>query len=338
MSRFVWRSPWPQWRTHWHVWHAWPVLAQVLVLSWCGLCAGSVGSWYWSNEAWQAWWCAEETDAEQQQQQTQLQSQWQQLQATQRQLQAQPHPSGGPWPAWQALPKLDAPTQHARILQLAQQHGLQLQTVNDEGGQWRGPLPHLLAAWQNMAVELPQLRLVSFELSRLDNPAAEGVKQPVAPDAQQQTHVGLQMAWRWTTALEKDPGLRPVALGASAKGLGADDSPSPGAQVLHNLFAPDGLAQALPSAAHQHLNQSALAGHSLKDMQWMGMLSKAGQQEALVMHGGLIHALRVGHAMGQDFGEVVQIAADHVLLREWRLNAQGQWQAETTRFPSAGSP
>jgi hypothetical protein len=188
-----------------------------------------------------------------------------------------------------------------------------------------------------MAVELPQHRLVSFELSRLDNPAAEGVKQPVAPDAQQQTHVGLQMAWRWTTALEKDPGLRPVALGASAKGLGADDSPSTGAQVLHNLFAPDGLAQVLPKLAKPN-TKPGLTGNSLNDMQWMGMLSKDGQQEALVMHGGLIHALRVGHAMGQDFGEVVQIAADHVLLREWRLNAQGQWQAETTRFPSAGSP
>jgi Tfp pilus assembly protein PilP len=33
-------------------------------------------------------------------------------------------------------------------------------------------------------------------------------------------------------------------------------------------------------------------------MQWMGMLSKAGQQQALVMHGGLIHNVRLGQAMG----------------------------------------
>ena len=131
MSGFGWRSPWPQWRTHWHVWHAWPLLAQALLLSWCGLCAIAVGSGYWSNEAWQTWWSAEETDAEQQQQRAQLQTQWRQLQATQDTLQAQRHPSGLPLPAWQALPKPDASTQQAQLLRLAQQHGLQVQTLEN---------------------------------------------------------------------------------------------------------------------------------------------------------------------------------------------------------------
>jgi Tfp pilus assembly protein PilP len=42
--------------------------------------------------------------------------------------------------------------------------------------------------------------------------------------------------------------------------------------------------------------------------------------------------------MGQDFGEVVQIASDHLLLREWHVNAVGQWQMQTIRFPDKGSP
>jgi Tfp pilus assembly protein PilP len=42
--------------------------------------------------------------------------------------------------------------------------------------------------------------------------------------------------------------------------------------------------------------------------------------------------------MGQDFGEVVQIAPDHVLLREWHANALGQWQLQSTRFPDKGQP
>ena len=339
MSGFGWRSPWPQWRTHWHVWHAWPLLAQALLLSWCGLCAIAVGSGYWSNEAWQAWWSAEETDAEQQQQRAQLQTQWRQLQATQDTLKAQRHPSGLPLPAWQALPKPDASTQQAQLLRLAQQHGLQVQAVNDEGGQWQGPLPHLLAAWQQLNEAMPQQRFLSLELTRLESATAQRVNKLDRQAEQPVPQVALQMAWRWTTTLEKEAGLRPVAVGAAAKEPAIDTPPRSGAQLLHNVFASHGLMQVLPPVAqHLHKTPQALAGHSLNEMQWMGMLSKAGQQQALVMHGGLIHNVRLGQAMGQDFGEVVQIAADHVLLREWRVNERGQWQAQTSRFPHGGAP
>jgi hypothetical protein len=337
MSGFVWHSPWPQWRTHWHVWHAWPLLAQALLLSGCGLIASAVCSAYWSNEAWQAWWNAEATHAEQQQLRTELQHQLRQLQVIQDTLQAQSHPSGLPLPAWQALPKPDLPKQ-AQIMQLAQQHGLQVIAANDEGGQWQGPLPHLLAAWQQLNQAWPQQRLVSFELTRLDSPSVAGAQKLASQTAPPGPLVTLRMAWRWTTTLEKEAGLRPVALGAAAKEPAIDTRPASGAQLLHNLFAPQGLVQVLPPGAQPHTTPQGLAGHSLNEMQWMGMLSKAGHQQALVMHAGLIHTVRLGQAMGQDFGEVVQMAADHVLLREWRVNAQGQWQAQTVRFPSAVPP
>ena len=264
--------------------------------------------------------------------------QWRQLQATQDTLQAQRHPSGLPLPAWQALPKPDASTQQAQLLRLAQQHGLQLQVANDEGGQWQGPLPHLLAAWQQLNVAIPQQRFLSLELTRLESVTAPRVNMAASQTEQPMPPVALQMAWRWTTTLEKEAGLRPVAVGAAAKEPAIDTPPRSGAQLLHNLFAPQGLRLVLPPVAHQYKTPQGLAGHSLSDMQWMGMLSKAGQQQALVMQGGLIHHVRLGQAMGQDFGEVVQIAADHVLLREWRVNDRGQWQAQTSRFPHGGAP
>jgi Tfp pilus assembly protein PilP len=73
-------------------------------------------------------------------------------------------------------------------------------------------------------------------------------------------------------------------------------------------------------------------------MAWLGMMSKTGQPQALVMQAGLIHRVQVGQAMGQDWGEVVQIASDHLLLREWHISPVGQWQAQTTRFPLATKP
>ena len=47
---------WPQWRTHWHVLHAWPPGAQALVLVFVSLCLVVAGSWHVSSEAWQTWW------------------------------------------------------------------------------------------------------------------------------------------------------------------------------------------------------------------------------------------------------------------------------------------
>ena len=335
MTLINWQSPWPQWRTHWHVWHAWPALAQALVLSTCCICTSTAGSWFWSNQAWQAWMSAEDTEAQMQEQLAQLHTQQRQLQSIQASLQAQPHPSGASWPAWQSLPHMDVSAQQTSMQQLAQQHGLQLQAVSEEGGQWRGPLPHLLAAWQNMAHQLPQYRLLSFELKRLELPALHD--QPPHPRL---APVLVQMQWQWTTDLENETPLRPVASAQTAalKTLVGGSTGIAGAQVLHNPFTPDGVAKALPPSAHKAVEAPGLQGQSLDEMQWVGMLFQAGQRKALVKQGRLVHTVDVGQAMGQDWGEVVQIAADHLVLREWRVNELGQWQAQNTRFPPGAKP
>jgi len=343
MSPLVWRTPWPQWRTHWHVWHAWPLSAQVLLLSMGCLMLSAVGSWYSDNTAWQAWWQSAEVEAEQQQLHSQLQQQLLQMQTTKAQLQAQPHPSGRPVPAWEALPQMDTVAEQAHLKQLAQEHGLQLLAAHEEGGQWRGPLPHLLAAWPNLVQQLPHQRLSSFELKRLEAPRASVLPshKPSATKPDPTPTVQVHMAWQWTTSLEKEAAVRPVALTAKAldvKPSATVSTPSAGPQVLHNLFAVHGLAKVLPQRAHSLLPAQGLQGESLQEMAWLGMMSKTGQPQALVMQAGLIHRVQVGQAMGQDWGEVVQIASDHLLLREWHISPVGQWQAQTTRFPLATKP
>ncbi len=343
MNTSGWRSPWPQWRTHWHVWHAWPLAAQALLLSLVGLCLSAVGSGLWSAQAWQDWWHATELASEQAQQRAQLHQQLQQMQRMQTQLQAQAHPFGGPWPAWQPVPNMDERDTQSRMLKLAQQHGLQLQGVNEEGGQWRGSLSQLLAACQKLAVHLPQQRLLSLDLQRLEEPATAESTEPSSglPSTSRPPPVLLQMHWQWTRDADKTLAVRPSAKGATAGHLKTAVTIArarDGAPVRHNLFAVNGLAMALPPAVSQHWPSLGLQGQPVHEMQWMGMLSKAGQPQALVMHGGLIHRLQLGQSMGQDWGQVVHIAPDHLVLREWRVSPVGRWQPQTTRFPSGGSP
>lgn len=316
-----WRSPWPQWRSHWHVAHAWPASAQVLVLCLFSLCFTGLVSALYSSEAWQAWWQAEEDTVAWQQSLQDLQTQVQAHQAQVRALQTQTHPSGLDLPAWQMqIPLVPAHDLRASWLQLAHTHGLQAPAQLDEGSAvWVGSLPQLLAAWQQLPQAVAQHAVHSFELSAL-------------PDSKL-----LQLSVTWLSWA--DSGTRVQTPTANAKALKVA-LPTPvtrEASVLHNPFAFEGLRMALPDAASQG-SRGGLRGVPLADVRWVGMLSQGGQAQALVAHAGLIRQLSLGQALGQDFGEVVQIAPDHVLLREWHANALGQWQLQTTRFPDKGPP
>jgi hypothetical protein len=328
-----WRSPWPQWRSHWHVLHAWPVSAQVLVLWVCSLCLTWGVSLLYSQQAWQAWWSAEEETLAWQASIDQLHTQVQAHQARVASLNKQVHPSGAQIPIWQikspvstkpqdSPPQEDAPSLRAAWLMLAKAHGLQVPpSVDEHNTQWIGPLPHLLAAWQRLPQTLPHHAMAAFELSLL-------------PGTNQLQLSVTWLAWADAPRMDKTAVLtsgrtRPAAV------LTSDNRAE--SQVLHNPFASDGLRSALPNSVRP-ATPSALTGIPLSAMRWTGMLQQAGRAQALVVHAGQIHPVQLGQAMGQDFGEVVQIAPDHVLLREWHVNALGQWQMQHTRFPSKEAP
>jgi len=314
-----------------------------LLLSFAGLCLSAVGSGLWSTQAWQDWWHAAELAREQSQQHAQLREQLLQLQRLQLQLQAQAHPFGGPWPAWQSVPNMDARDTQARIRKLSEQHGLQLQGVNEESVQWRGTLSQLLAASQKLAIHLPQQRLWSMDLQRLEETTITEASGPSSsgPGTARPTPVLLQMHWQWTREADKSVAVRSSAKESTSGPLKTTVTvaqPQQGVPVRHNVFAAHGLGMALPPVASPASPSQGLLGQPVPEMQWMGMLSKAGQPQALVMHGGLIHRLQLGQTMGQDWGQVVQIAPDHLVLREWRVNSAAQWQPYSTRFPVGGSP
>lgn len=327
MSR-AWRSPWPQWRSHWHVLHAWPASAQALVLVLLGLLLTAGVSALYSQEAWQSQWTAEEDAVAWQSQMAQLQPQLQAHQQMVAALQGQAHPSGLDLPAWQSVP---SPGEDSSIrthwVLLAREHGLQAPATLDENSTvWVGPWSYVQAAWQRLPQSHPHHAIDAFELS-------------VLPET---GHLQLNVTWTArsaTATVSQHPfpnkaggPLRSEALKVSwpPPNTSTDD-------VLHNPFDEQGLRMVLPRSAQQAA-AGALRGIPLSNLRWLGMLQQAGAAQTLVAHAGQIRQVHVGQAMGQDFGEVVLIAADHLLLREWHVNTVGQWQMQTTRFPDKGSP
>ena len=325
----AWRSPWPQWRSHWHVWHAWPASAQGLVLvAASGIITAGL-SWLCDSEAWQTWWQAEDEALVWRSDIEGLQQQVLAHQSQVKALQLQAHPSGDHLPAWlMANPANPAPPWRAAWVTLAQEHGLQAPLSGELNAVWMGPLANLLAAWQRLPQSLPRHAVESFELSQL----------PGTPQLE------LKLTWvSWSdqVALSKPKPSRQKepATPQSAKPVKvALPAPwSPEAMVMHNPFATDGLRLVLPEAA-RHAPSGVLRGVPLSELRWAGMLQEAGEPRALVAQAGVIRQVQLGQAMGQDFGEVVQIASDHLSIREWHANALGQWQMHTTRFPELGRP
>ena len=332
MSGWPGRSPWPQWRSHWHVLHAWPCLAQVLLLSAACIWLTGLGSFYLSADLWHAWWQHPQSEQAMNAHLATLCAQLQQQRAQAKALEALPHPSGLAWPAWQTWPA-SAVSDVSAAVQLAQQHGLQAQRVNDHQSQWRGNLPELLAAWHQLPERLPRHRVQAFELARLPDPAPDPAK-PARPWLQ------LDITWAPAAALASGEGLRAVTQPNPVVAAPPLHLPLPsGHQVWHNPFAVHGLRLALPPQAAAWLaGQAPGQARALEEHAWVGMLSQQGKQRALVRIQGQVQALVVGQAWGQNWGRVVEIAPDHLVLQEWHPQAPGQWQSRRVRFPGQGKP
>lgn len=329
MSRWRIQSPWPQWRSHWHVLHAWPGVAQALVLSLGSLMLVVLGSFHCSGELWQAWWddpqmredLRGDTDA--------LRHRLRQHQALVQSLQSMPHPSGLALPAWQAW-AVDTHQSHAAGFSLAGLHGLQSVSGN-ERMQWRGTLPQLLAAWQQLPQALPWRRVQAFELQSLADPAM-GASQLSPPQ--------LQLDITWGTPEPHASGdisaIHPQV--GPAKGSHAPAVGTP-VQVWHNPFAAQGLRMALPPQARTALGtHSPWDGRALADYAWVGMLAEPGKQRAVLRSPGLVQMVSVGQAIGQHWGRVVQITPDHLVVQEWHPQPSGAWQPKQVRIPAEATP
>ena len=344
-------SPWPQWRTHWRVPHAWPVGAQVLLLSVCSLLAVAAGSAWVSAQAWDSWWQAGERAQQTQQDMQLLQQKVQQQRTRIANLQTMPHPAGFAIPAWQAWPD-DIPADHKQVLRAwldwGRQHGLAVQanSIDDASasGSWTGSLPQMLAAWHGLPTAVPRMAVTSFEWRAGADPLRikhAGGEQP------------LWLHMRWVVLKERQHATEPLTKPQSmtqpaTDGMDSHPAPSLGstrsvstrasASLLHDPFSAEGVKKALPLVALKSTAPMPWQTRPLSQMRWVGMLANDHQRQALVHCEGRVHPVMAGDRLGQDWGVVVEIGRDHLRLREWVADTQGKWVSQERRFPAGAQP
>ncbi|NQW66562.1 MAG: hypothetical protein HQ455_05060 [Burkholderiales bacterium] len=319
-----WNVWWPQWRSHWRVLHAWPLSAQAVLLTVLTLLMSLGLSWQVSGPAWSTWWQAQELEAQASQTLQTLQRQVKQHQARVAALQAMPHPTGGHAPAWVALSASGLQANFSLTTQVLATTGVQVQTADGSNQQlWSGSLPSLLLAWQRLVELAPQARINAFVLK-----ADLAVLAP-----QSASPLSLTLLTREDAQQALSPGTSPGKSLALAPQV-SDAAPPP---LRFNPFDAKWLAGGLPPLARAS-GQLTLPEAELSQWQWLGALSTPEKSSAFMSLEGELYALTLGQALGADGGEISQVNTDHVLLREWQFNHQGQLQARFTRWPKQGTP
>jgi len=203
---------------------------------------------------------------------------------------------------------------------------------------WRGALPALLAAVHGVPQEFPAMRLSGFDWQVLPAPATTAKPG--------QVEERLQVELQWTRA-----GDNPlVVLPAKGKKLAEKTAlaldaqavlppPSATSAKLYNPFQVTALRSGLPPgvAQSQLRGWQALHNQPVSQLRWIGSLSRTDQSQGLLAFNGLVYSIQKGDHLGQDWGEVTDIARDHVLLREWHAHTNGEWQLVNRRI-AAGDP
>ncbi|TSE25647.1 Pilus assembly protein, PilP [Tepidimonas sediminis] len=123
-----------------------------------------------------------------------------------------------------------------------------------------------------------------------------------------------------------EPVRPPTAFQPETYSVAAETSP----------FSDEKLVQALRSdavnpavsrllLAEQQRRREPLEDFPLDTMTMVGLLQRGGQRVALVRVNGLLHQVRVGNYMGQNFGRVTAIDDHQITLREIVQDASGEW-------------
>jgi type IV pilus assembly protein PilP len=82
--------------------------------------------------------------------------------------------------------------------------------------------------------------------------------------------------------------------------------------------------------------RQALEQYPLESLTMVGTMSSASHSVALVRSGdGIIHQVRIGDYMGQNYGKVIAINAKEIRLRELISDGNGGWQERSATVPLA---
>lgn len=311
-----WRQPWGWPRTLQHVWFVGAGVLGVLLFS------------PWWLHSWQMW---DEVQAAQskllaQRVATQvLREQTAQLLQTHQQLQT----------------SLADTTQ---LTQLAQQQGLQLSLLGQEKpqqstalhalhlqqvpvhlkvqGSWDGWL-NWLAQWPNAA---PGVTVASLELKA---DPRDGISAQVLADMPQTTVI--ESAFQLSSvnldgATASDPFN--AQAWASAQRTQAEQHPSYLRLVAPELLRPRDVLEAYPRERLQYVGHMAF-GAELEAL--VKVLPPAGaKKEAQMMS---VYRVRLGQRLGQEFGQVLAVQPDQLLLQELAVTATGEWHTRLVRVP-----
>ena len=100
-------------------------------------------------------------------------------------------------------------------------------------------------------------------------------------------------------------------------------------QVLRRESGPLSVSAALV-APELNRRKEPLEAFPLDSMTMVGSLDRAGQKVALVRVDNLLHQVRPGNYLGQNYGRVTRITESEVMLREIVQDAAGEWIERST--------
>ncbi len=75
-----------------------------------------------------------------------------------------------------------------------------------------------------------------------------------------------------------------------------------------------------------------LEGYPLESLSMVGVLIQDDKVEGIISVAGLLHQVRIGNYMGQDFGVVTEIEEGGITLRELVQNIEGDWVERTSQL------
>jgi type IV pilus assembly protein PilP len=100
-------------------------------------------------------------------------------------------------------------------------------------------------------------------------------------------------------------------------------------QVLRRERGPLSVSASLV-APELNRRKEPLESYPLDAMTMVGSLDRAGQRVALVRVDQLLHQVRQGNYLGQNYGRVMRISESEITLREIVQDAAGEWIERST--------
>ncbi len=306
-------------------WH-WPRTFQYGLFVGAGVLGVLLLSPWWLH-SWQAW---DEANAAQVKWQAQQETTQALRVQTAQLLQAQNHP---------AVSLADA----AVLTQLAQQQGLQFSQLGLDKpqqtaalnalhlqqlpvhlkvqGSWDGWL-HWLAQWPTAA---PGVTVASLELKA--DPRG-GISAQVLAVTPQST--ATESAFELSSVNLDGAATDPFnAQGwASAQRAHAEQHPSYMRLVVPELLRPRDVLEAFPRERLQYVGHIA-SGAALEAL--VKVLPSTGTGQGAPMMN--VYRVRLGQRLGQDFGKVLAVQPDQLMVQELALMPTGEWQTREVRLP-----